>query len=185
MNKNAIFGILAGITTAVIITLISSSSMAQMASHDMGSMGSSGGSMMSSSTGGSMMGGSTGGSMMGGSVGSYPGSVQQMCMPQGNMPPHYCEPSYMVMSSVRGLNISTVNAVSDNEVMITVKQIGSSAGTVSQKLVVVGGSGNLAGATVIDGDWTKSTMVHLKFDGLGTIYDQGEMHIHLFPYTGQ
>lgn len=176
MNKNTIFGILAGITTAVIITLISSSSMAQMASHDMGSMGSSGG---------SMMGGSTGGSMMGGSVGSYPGVVRQMCMPQGNMPPHYCEPSYMVMSSVRGLNISTVNAVSDNEVMITVKQIGSSAGTVSQKLVVVGGSGNLAGATVIDGDWTKSTMVHLKFDGLGTIYDQGEMHIHLFPYTGQ
>ncbi|MCE9652878.1 MAG: hypothetical protein K8Q89_07490 [Nitrosarchaeum sp.] len=173
MNKNAIWGIFAGITTAVIITLISSNSLAQMAGHDMDSMG------------GSTMEGSTSGSMMSGSVGNYPGVVQQMCHPEGNMPPHYCEPSYMVMSSVRGLSISTVDAVSDNEVMLTVKQIGSSAGTVSQKLVVVGGSGNLAGATVIDGDWTKSTMVHLKFDGFGTIYDQGQMHIHLFPYTGQ
>ncbi len=68
--------------------------------------------------------------------------------------------------------------------MITIKQIGLSAGTVSQKLVLVGGSGNLVGAIIIDGEWTKSTMVHLKFDGLGTIYDQGEMHLHLFPYTG-
>ena len=162
MNKNVMFGILAGIVTAVIITLISSSSMAQMGGHDMGSKDSS----------------------MGGSMGGYPGSVQQMCKSEGNMPPHYCEPTYMVMSSVKGLNISTVDAVSDNEVMITIKQIGLSAGTVSKKLVLVGGSGDLVGATVIDGEWTKSTMVHLKFDGLGTIYDQGEMHLHLFPYTG-
>ena len=139
---------------------------------------------MGGSMGGSMM-GDTSGSMMSGYGGNYPGVVQQMCHPEGNMPPHYCEPSYMVMSSVRGLSISTVDAVSDNEVMLTVKQIGSSAGTVSKKLVVVGGSGNLAGAIVIDGNWTKSTMVHLKFDGPGTIYDQGQMHIHLFPYTGQ
>ncbi len=41
MNKNAMFGILAGIVTAVIITLISSSSMAQMGGHDMGSKDSS------------------------------------------------------------------------------------------------------------------------------------------------
>jgi len=168
MNKNILFGILAGITTAVIVSTLTSTSVAQM------------GSSMGGSMGGSMdMGGS-----MGHNMGSMPGVVQQMCHDQGNMPPHYCEPSYMVMSSVRGITISAVDAVSDKEVVLTVKQIGSGAGQMSQKMVLVGGTGDLAGSTLIDEGWERSKVVNLKLDGAGTIYDHGEMHLHLFPYAG-
>jgi hypothetical protein len=89
------------------------------------------------------------------------------------------------MSSVRGLRIATVDAATDNEVVVSIKQIGLSADPVSQKLVLVGGSGNLAGATIIDAGWSKSTIAHLKLDGFGTIYDYGAMNIHIFPYTGE
>ena len=53
---------------------------------------------------------------------------------------------------------------------------------VSQRLVLVGGSGYLSGATIIEDGWDKS-IVHLRLDGTGTIYDFGQMHLHLFPYT--
>jgi hypothetical protein len=167
-QRYIIIGILVGVVTATSTSLLSSNAIAQMMGHDMSGMGGMGGM-----------------SHMGGTGGYIPGYVQQMCQPAGSMPPHYCEPAYNVMSSVRGLRVATVDAASDNEVVVSVRQIGTSASPVSQKLILVGGAGNLAGATMIDGGWSKSTVVHLKLDGFGTIYDYGTMNIHIFPYTGE
>lgn len=168
--RHIIIGILVGIVTATSISLVSSNAIAQM-----GGMG-----------GGHDMGAMSGMDSMGHGMGhNIAGSVQEMCHPVGDMPPHYCEPTYKTMSSVRGIRIATVDAVSDNEVVVSVKQIGTSASPVAQKLVLVGGGGNLAGATVIDGGWSKSTVAHLKLDGFGTIYDHGGMSVHIFPYIGE
>ncbi len=169
--RHIIIGIVVVVFTATSISLVSSNAIAQMG-HDMGGMGG--------------MSGTSGMDHTGGSGGhNIPGYVQQMCHPAGGMPPHYCEPLYNTMSSVRGIRVATVDAASDNEVVVSVKQIGISANPVSQKLVLVGGGGNLAGATIIDGGWSKSTVVHLKLDGFGTIYDYGAMNVHIFPYTGE
>lgn len=108
-------------------------------------------------------------------------AVQQVCKPASGMPPHYCEPTYKTMSSVSGIKISKVEPVSDTEVKAIIREVSGSK--VPQKLVLVGGSGYLSGATLIEGGWDKTEVVHLKFDGKGTIYDFTEMHLHLFPYT--
>jgi hypothetical protein len=108
-------------------------------------------------------------------------SVQEMCHPASGMPPHYCEPTYQTMSSVAGIQISKVEPVSNTEVKLIVKALDGTK--VSQKIVLVGGSGYLSGATIIEGGWERSKVVHLKFDGIGTIYDFGGMHLHLFPHT--
>jgi hypothetical protein len=165
--RYVIIGILVGVVTATTTSLISSDAIAQM-DH-----------------GGSGMGGMDDMSGMGHGGGNIPGAVQQQCHPAGGMPPHYCEPSYKTMSSVRGIRVGTVDPASDNEVIVSVRQIATSANPVSQKLVLVGGGGNLAGATIIDGGWSGSKVVHLKLDGFGTIYDYGSMNIHIFPYTGE
>jgi hypothetical protein len=171
-QKYIIVGILVGVVAATSTSLLSSNAIAQMMGHDMSGMGG--------------MGGMSGMGHMGGGIGTYiPGYVQQTCHPAADMPPHYCEPAYTVMSSVRGLRIATIDPYSDNEVVVSIKQIGIAAEPVSQKLVLVGGSGNLAGATIIDGGWSKATTVHLKLNGFGTIYDYGGMSVHLFPYTGE
>jgi len=204
VSRNVLVGVIAGIIAVGSISLISSTSVAQMGGmsggsmggHDMGNMGgmsTMGNNSMSGMSGDSMggmsggsMGGMSGGSMggmMGGSMGGMPGETHQMCQPAGDMPPHYCEPTYHVMSSVKGIEISKVTPMDDTEVMITLREIVPSDG-VSQKLMIVGGSGNLAGGITVDAGWSESTMVHLPLTGSGTIYDRTGMHIHVFPYTG-
>jgi hypothetical protein len=86
------------------------------------------------------------------------------------------------MSSVAGIKIATVEPVSNTEVKVIIKE-GNANAKVSQKLVLAGGSGYLSGATIIEDGWDKSKVVHLKLDGTGTIYDFGQMHLHLFPVT--
>jgi hypothetical protein len=158
--------------------------------HDMGGMSGGMGSMggghdMGGMSGGmgSMGGGHDMGGMSGGMDHSMTGSTQQVCKQVSGMPPHYCEPTYMTMSSVQGIKISKVEPVSDTEVKAVIREITNAK--VSQKLVFVGGSGYLSGATIIEDGWSKTKTVHLKFDGKGTIYDFTEMHLHLFPYTGE
>jgi hypothetical protein len=108
-------------------------------------------------------------------------NIQEMCQSASGMPPHYCDPTYHVMSSVPGIKIDTVEPVSNTEVKVIIKEDNSDT-KVSQRLVLVGGSGYLSGATIIEDGWDKS-IVHLRLDGTGTIYDFGQMHLHLFPYT--
>ena len=169
IGRNLLIGILAGVLTsiALVASYDSNQAIAQM---------------------GGMMGGSDGGGMHGGMMGGqgpqhFPGTVHQMCHKPGSMPPHYCEPVYKTMSSVKGVKISNVDMQNDNSVKATLKQIGTASGAVSQKIVVVGGSGHLAGASIVEGGWSGTTTVIIPFEGLGTLYDHGSMHLHIFPIT--
>jgi hypothetical protein len=173
MEKTGWIAIVGCVIAVIALSLTSFNMIAQnisavSSSHNMGGM--SGG-----------MGSMGGGHDMGGMDHSMTSSTQQVCKPAGGMPPHYCEPIYMTMSSVPGIKISKVEPVSATEVKAIIKEATNTK--VSQKLVLVGGSGYLSGATIIEDGWSKTKTVHLKFDGKGTIYDFTEMHLHLFPYT--
>jgi hypothetical protein len=143
-------------------------------------------SSMGGGSGGNMQGMGGMSSMGGGSGGNMPGSLNQMCHMGNDMPPHYCEPAYHVMSSAQGIKVSAVSPLNNNSLTVTLQQLNSiSNGTTSQKVVLVGGGGSLAGATVVDPGWKTKTQVHLKLNGVGSIYDLSDAHIHIFPYTGQ
>jgi hypothetical protein len=166
-NKNILIGIIAGVIVSVAILSTSdfTAAVAQMGGlHDMGGMGDMGG-------------------MMGGSGHNVPGSIHQMCQQAGSMPPHYCEPSYSVMSSVKGLRISNVDVQNDNTVVATIMQIGTASGPMNQKIVIVGGTGHLAGATIVNEGWSGTTTVTIPFEGIGTLYDFGSLSLHIFPVT--
>ncbi|MGC2383626.1 MAG: hypothetical protein WA631_11020 [Nitrososphaeraceae archaeon] len=124
-----------------------------------------------------------GGGSMGGM--NMPGTLHEMCHMGNDMPPHYCLPSYNVMSSVQGVKVSAVSPLNNNSLDITLQQLNTmSNATTTQKIVVVGGGGNLAGGTIVNPDWKTNTQVHLKLQGSDSIYDLSGIHIHLFPYTG-
>jgi hypothetical protein len=52
----------------------------------------------------------------------------------------------------------------------------------NQKLVVVGGGGNLAGATIVNPLWNTNTQVHLMPDGTDSINHVSTIQILLLPY---
>jgi len=170
--RNLSIGIVAGVivSMAIVTSQDTSQVIAQMgggmSGHDMGSSGGHG------ASGGHGMSGHT-----------MSGMVHEMCHGPGNMPPHYCEPTYHTMSSVKGVKISKVELLDDNSVIVTVKQIGIEAGTMNKDVVLVGGSGHLAGATVIEKGWQKSKVIEMYFDGMGTLYDHQKLKLHLFPLT--
>jgi hypothetical protein len=168
-NRNLLIGIIAGIIASAALLATSDFSVAVA---QMGGMGGMGG-----------MGDMGGSHMMGDSVHNVPGSIHQMCQQAGMMPPHYCEPSYSVMSSVKGLRISNVDIQNDNTAVATIIQIGTAAGQMNQKIVVVGGSGHLAGATIVSEGWSGTTTVTIPFEGIGTLYDFGSLSLHIFPLT--
>jgi hypothetical protein len=118
---------------------------------------------------------------------NVPGFVQQICNIGKDMPPHYCEPNYSVMSSVKGLKISNVNPINDNELQVVISNINSVSNatttTGQQNIVVVGGGGDLAGSTVIDISGLQKITTELKLIGSGSIYNLEKVAIHLFPLT--
>ncbi|MGZ8891101.1 MAG: hypothetical protein ACXW0J_06845 [Nitrososphaeraceae archaeon] len=118
---------------------------------------------------------------------NVPGSVQQKCNIGKDMPPHYCEPNYSVMSSVKGLKISNVNPINDNELQVVISNMNSVSNatttTGQQNIVVVGGGGDLAGSTVIDIPGLQKITTELKLIGSGSIYNLEKVAIHLFPLT--
>ena len=122
---------------------------------------------------------------------NVPGSVQQICHMGKDMPPSYCEPNYKVMSSVKGLKISGVNPINDNELQVVIENINSISNTTTtmgqQNIVVVGGGGDLAGSTVLDisGVDSQKIATELKLIGSGSIYNLEMMHLHLLPLTSQ
>ena len=139
-------------------------------------------------TGGGGQGMSMGMSGMGegghGMMMNVPGIVKQMCHVGTDMLPHYCEPNYAVMSSVKGLKISNVNPISDNELQVVINNMNAvSNATDQQNIVVVGGGGDLAGSTVLDIAGLQKITTELKLIGSGSIYSLGKIHLHLFPLT--
>ena len=108
-----------------------------------------------------------------------------MCQMEKDMPPHYCEPSYHVMSSVLGVKIGDVSLVGNQEIMVTLQELNSLSNGTTQRMVLVGGGGDLAGATLVEAGWKNNTTASLKFVGTGSIYNLSGLQIHLFPYTQQ
>ena len=152
----------------------------------MGGMEHGGGQGMSG-MGGMEHGGGQGMSGMGGmgdNTGNTPGMIKEMCHMGEDMPPHYCEPAYHVMSSVKGIRINDVFPVNDKELELEIQNMNRDANVTNHDIVIVGGGGgSLAGASVIQGGWNNSTQGYLKLDGSGSIYDLNSVHIHLFPLT--
>jgi hypothetical protein len=132
------------------------------------------------------MGGGGHGMMM-----NVPGMVQQMCHMGKDMPPHYCEPNYNVMSSVKGLKIVDVNPINDNELQVFITNMNSMSNVTTtmgqQNIVVVGGGGDLAGSTVLDisGSSSQKITTQLKLIGSGSIYNLEKISLHIFPLTSQ
>jgi len=160
-------------------------------------MGSGGGGQGMGSGGGQGMDGG-GSSGMGGGAGhgmmmmtNVPGFVQQICHTGKDMPPSYCEPNYQVMSSVKGLKISSVNPINDNELQVVIENINSMSNTTTtmgqQNIVVAGGGGDLAGSTVLDiaGGGSQKITTELKLIGSGSIYNLERIYLHLLPLTSQ
>jgi hypothetical protein len=114
-----------------------------------------------------------------------PGATDQKCREPGDMPPHYCEPAYKVVSSARGIGISAAAPAGDKAVMVTLRELDPMAPGVPHALVLVGGTGDLAGAMVIPGGWRQTQTVNFPFEGNDSIYNHKSMHLHLFPLTSQ
>jgi hypothetical protein len=157
-------------------------------------MGGGGGQGMGGGGGQGMDGGGSSG--MGGGAGhgmmmNVPGMVQQICHAGKDMPPSYCEPNYQVMSSVKGLKISSVNPINDNELQVVIENINSMSNTTTtmgqQNIVVAGGGGDLAGSTVLDiaGGGSQKITTELKLIGSGSIYNLEKVTLHLLPLTSQ
>jgi hypothetical protein len=140
--------------------------------------------------GGKHGGGHGAGGMGGGGHGgmhgkTMPGVVQQKCHPVGDQPPHYCEPAYVVMTSVKGIRVSNVAPLGDTEVLVTIRELNPLSPGVAQKLFVFAGTGTLAGGTLVAGGWQKSTDVRVSMEGQDSIYNHGSMHVNVFPVTGE
>lgn len=178
-ERTLLIGFLAGAIVATVTGVAVSLGNSEAATAQM-----SGGHAMDSGN----MGGMTGGASMGGGqmMQHYPCMISEQCGgSMGGMPPHYCEPVYKTMSSVKGIRVSNVDLMDDNSLMVTLQQISSMAEATNERIIVVGGGGDLAGGIVVDAGWDGTTTVHLNLTGTGSIYDRHDgLSIHLFPYTG-
>jgi hypothetical protein len=175
--KLILAGILAGVLASVIAAVAynSQNATAQMMGHDMG-----GGSMGTMDHG--SMGSMSTGSMTG--MQHMPGMVQDMCHDAGDMAPQYCEPMYHVMTSVKEVKVSNVEPTGDRSVMVTLRETYAMSDGVTKRVVVVGGSGDLAGAVLVDAGWKGTNTVQLNLEGSGSVFDHQGMYVHVFPYTG-
>ena len=182
INRGLLIGIVAGViaSSALVFTSDFSPVDAQM-----GGMGGGSGGGMShggDSSSGGMMGGGGGPSRHGVFYG--PGTIHQQCHMSGDMPPHYCEPYYKVISSVVGVKISNVEPVNEKTLRITLKEVNVGGNGVNQKISVSTGAGDLSGTGIVEGGWSGSTTVDVPLKGMGHIYKHKNMHVHIFPVTG-
>jgi hypothetical protein len=116
-------------------------------------------------------------------TGDTPGMIKEMCHMGEDMPPHYCEPSYQVMSSVKGVKISDVAIVNDTSVMVTIKELNPMSNNTVGDIVIVGGGGELAGSTLLEGNWKQNITSTLNFVGSGSVYSTNKLTTHLFPFN--
>jgi len=178
ISKGILIGIIAGVLTsgAIAVSYDFSQAEAQMG----GMMGGGHGSSSDGSSGGMM--GSGGPSRHG--VWYGPGTVHQQCHMKGDMPPHYCEPYYKVMSSVIGVRVSNVDPVNEKTLRVTLKELSVVNRGINERISVSVGAGDLVGTATVDGGWSGSTTVDVPVKGMGHIYQRGSMHVHIFPVTG-
>lgn len=113
-----------------------------------------------------------------------PGAVEQVCHDMGKHPPHFCEPGYKAASSVPGVRVADVDPAGEREVVVKLRELNVQSPGVAQKLVIVAGGGDLAGAAVVDAGWKQEKTVNVKLNGNGSIYLHRLVHVHIFPLTG-
>lgn len=111
------------------------------------------------------------------------GIVNEICHMGEGMPPHYCEPNYHVMISVKGLKIVGVDPVGDSNLLVRLVNINQSSNATSQDFVIVGSGEDLAGSTVVESGWKGKASAALKLDGSGSIYNVEKISLHIFPVT--
>jgi hypothetical protein len=68
-----------------------------------------------------------------------PGMVKEMCHMGEDMPRHYCEPSYQVMSSVKGVKVSDIDIINDTSLIVTVSELSPMFNSTVGDIVIVGG----------------------------------------------
>ena len=181
-SKGIWIGIITGILTSGAFAFSYDFSQADAA---MGGMGSSSGSSSGMSHGGSE---SSGNMMMGNHPSRHgiwygPGTIHQQCHMSGDMPPHYCEPYYKVMSSVVGVKVSNVDPVDEKTLQVTLRELSRANSGVNQKISISVGAGDLAGTAVVNGGWSGTATVDVPLNGMGHIYKHKSMHVHIFPVT--
>lgn len=115
---------------------------------------------------------------------STSGAINEICHMGDDMPPHYCEPSYHVMSSVRGVRITDVEIANDTSVVLTLNELNPMSNNTVGDVVIVGGGGDLAGAALLEGNWKGNTTATINFIGTGSVYSADRFMIHLFPFNG-
>jgi hypothetical protein len=120
---------------------------------------------------------------MGEDTGDTPGMINEMCNMGEDMPPHYCEPSYRVMSSVKGVKISDVAIVNDTSLIVTIIELNPTSNNTVGDIVIVGGGGELAGSTLLEGNWKQNTTSTLNLIGTGSVYSANKLTAHLFPFS--
>ena len=113
-----------------------------------------------------------------------PGMISEMCHMGEGMPPHYCEPSYNVMSSVKGVRVSDVAILNDTSVIVTIKELNPMSNNTVGDIVIVGGGGDLVGSTLLEGNWKQSATSTLNLAGTGSVYSTDRLSVHLFPFKG-
>src|SRR5207342_612848 len=111
------------------------------------------------------------------------GSIKQICSNMDDMQPHYCEPSYSVMSSIMGINVNKITPLDENTLQVEITNLGNSSSIMDKEIIVIGGGRDLSGGGIIDSGGKNSTVKHLALEGSGTIYPIPSMSIHLFPLT--
>ena len=148
--------------------------------HDGGGQGMSGMSGMEHDGGGQGMSGMSG--MEHDSM-DTPGMVKEMCNMGEDMPPHYCEPSYQVMSSVKGVKVSDVATINDTSLIVTVSELSPMFNSTVGDIVIVGGGGGLAGSTLLEGNWKQNATSTLNLVGTGSVYSTDKLTVHLFPFN--
>jgi hypothetical protein len=113
-----------------------------------------------------------------------PGTISEMCNMGDDMPPHYCEPSYNVMSSVKGIKVDDVSILNDTSLMVTVSELDPISNNTVHDIVIVGGGGDLAGAALLKGNWNQNTTSVLDLVGTGSLYSAAKVSVHIFPFNG-
>ena len=148
--------------------------------HDGGGQGMSGMSGMEHDGGGQGMSGMSG---MEHSTREIPGMIKEMCHMEEDMPPHYCEPSYQVMSSAKGVKVSDVAIINDTSLIVTVSELNPMTNSTVGDIAIVGGGGDLAGSTLLEGNWKQNTTSTLTLVGTGSVYSTEKLTVHLFPFN--
>ena len=170
INRGLLIGIVAGVIVSSALAFSSTNTQIDAQMGGMMGGGSSGGGMSHSgdSSSGMMMGGGGGPSRHGVFYG--PGTVHQQCHMGGDMPPHYCEPYYKAMSSVKGVKISNVEPLSDKQIRVTLLELSADKPGINSPISVNAGAGPLSGTTMVAGGWSDRTTVDLTLEGTSSIY---------------